>query len=56
MTLEWHIENQTKIIIDDLQKMDGLCTQHNWDGLIKKAYQVIDRAEAIKNMEEMWNE
>lgn len=54
--LEWHIENQTKIIIDDLQKMDGLCTQHNWDGLIKKAYQVIDRAEAIKNMEEMWNE
>lgn len=54
--LAWHIENQAKIIIDDLQNMDGLCMQHNWDGLIKKAYQVIDRAEAIKNMEEMWHE
>lgn len=54
--LEWNIENQTNIIMDDLQTMDERCRQHNWDGLIQKAYQVIDRAEAIKNMEEMWNE
>lgn len=53
--LEQHIENQAKIIIEDLQTMRGQCVLHNWDGLIKRAHKVIERAEAIRNMEEMWN-
>lgn len=53
--LEQYIENQAKIIIDDLQTMSGRCRQHNWDGLIERAHKVIERAEAIKNMEEMWH-
>lgn len=53
--LEQHIENQEKIIIDDLQIMRGQCVLHNWDGLIERAHKVIERAEAIRNMEEMWH-
>lgn len=53
--LEQHIENQAKIIIEDLQTMRERCIQHNWDGLIERAHKVIERAEAVRNMEEMWN-
>ncbi len=53
--LEQYIKNQVEIIIDDLQTMNGRCRQHNWNGLIERAHKVIERAKAIKNMEEMWN-
>ncbi len=51
-----HIENQEKIIIEELQTMRVRCIQHNWDSLIERAKNIITRAESIKNMEEMWNE
>lgn len=53
--LEKYVENQAKIIIEDLHVMRGQCVLHNWDGLIERAHKVIERAEAIRNMEEMWH-
>lgn len=53
--LEQYVENQAKIIIEELQMMRVRCIQHNWDGLIERAHKVIERAEAIRNMEEMWH-
>lgn len=53
--LEQYIENQAKIIIEDLQTMRVRCIQHNWDSLIERAHKVIERAEAVRNMEEMWH-
>lgn len=53
--LELYIKNQTDIITDDLKTMSERCRQHNWDGLIERAYKVIERAEAVRNMEEMWH-
>lgn len=53
--LEQHIENQTKIILAELHVMRGQCVLHNWEILIKRAHKVIERAEAIKNMEEVFH-
>lgn len=53
--LEQYVENQAKIIIEELQMMRTRCIQHNWDSLIERAHKVIERAEAIKNMEEVFH-
>lgn len=52
--LEKHIENQVKIIIEELQTMRVRCVQHNWDSLIERAKNIITRSESLKNMEEVY--
>lgn len=52
--LEKHIENQVKVIIEELQTMHVRCVQHNWDSLIERAKNIVTRAESIKNMEEVY--
>lgn len=49
-----HIENQVKIMIEELQTMRVRCVQHNWDSLIERAKNIITRAESLKNMEEVY--
>lgn len=50
-----HIGNQKQIISDAISLMSTYCDKGIWDRLIEEANAVITRAEAIKNMEEMWN-
>lgn len=54
--LEQQIENQTKIILAELHVMSGQCVLHKWKVLIERAHKVIEMAEAVRNMEEMWHE
>ncbi len=51
-----HIENQKQIIADAISLMGTYCDKGIWDGLIEEANAIITRAEAIKNMGEMWHE
>lgn len=50
-----HIANQKKLLKETMRIMGFRCDEGDWDGLIEKAKEIITRAEAIKDMEEMWH-
>lgn len=50
-----HITNQKKLLKETLRTMVFRCDEGDWDGLIEKANEIITRAEAIKDMVEVWH-
>lgn len=50
-----YVENQKREIIRRLCHAESLCGSGEWDGLIREMGDIVTLAEAVRNMEEMWN-
>lgn len=54
--MEMHIKNQAEIINRDLYKMIKQCAGRDWDGLIETAGSIRTRAEAVRQMLEVYEQ